>query len=146
MLELPVKTSALAEGMPHRPPMVWIDEVVGLGDGWGECRVRIDGRAHYLGERGLRPASAIEFMAQAYGYVQVARAAMSGDRASAPKRAYLVGFREMRLAEMPAELPKELLVRVDGFRVMGPIAMFRGEVRTPEGAVLASGNLKVFGE
>jgi hypothetical protein len=48
--------------------MVWIDEVLRSSSKEGLCRVYLKPEAHFFGENGLRQSSAIEWIAQAFGY------------------------------------------------------------------------------
>ncbi|NJL25529.1 MAG: hypothetical protein HC902_10395 [Calothrix sp. SM1_5_4] len=55
--------------IPHRPPMVWIDEVTDYSASGGECLVRVKQNALYMGPQGLRASSCLELMAQAYAFL-----------------------------------------------------------------------------
>lgn len=145
MLELPVSTSALKEYLPHRPPMIWVDEIVSADETSGEGRVRWNPSALYCTAGKTRPSAAIEFAAQTFGYSRVVWLMRSTPEAShLCRRAFLVGVRDF---EWSGELASEaFLVRVEGIRVLGPLTLFRTEVRSAEGALLANGHLKVFSE
>ena len=54
---------------PHRAPMVWVDEVISFSDNaqGGECLIKIKSEGHYMGPKGLRASSCVEFIAQSYG-------------------------------------------------------------------------------
>jgi len=148
----PISTLALREALPHRPPMVWIDEVTSLHTQGGECALTVQAGALYLGPAGLRRSSLIELMAQAYGFVRAARA-LTGTIAAAeqaPKRAFLAAIQnaEFFRSESAASLQPgaRLRVTVEGERQLGPITMFTAQVRSSSDQVLASARLKVFAE
>lgn len=137
MPEFPVSTSLLRDFLPHRPPMVWVDEILRADATSGEGLVRVSPGASYCTNGRPRPSAAIEFLAQTFGY---SRALLAP---TACKKAFLVGIRDFEWGELGGE---ELLVRVDDIRVVGPLTLFRGEVVTRDGVRLASGHLKVYSE
>ncbi len=73
--------------LPHRPPMLFVERVVGWGEEGGLCRGRIDPDACLAAQAGVVPASAaIEFAAQSMGAVEVCRGGHEGP----PRVGYLV--------------------------------------------------------
>lgn len=135
--------------VPHRPPMVWVDEIITFDENSGECAVMVKNDAHFLGPEGLRATSCLEFIAQSYGYCSVAFT-LEKDPNSAPlKKAFLASFKDVKWAE-PSRMAKvavgdELRVKFEGVRHIGPITMFDGEA-IHKGEVLCSAGLKVFCE
>jgi predicted hotdog family 3-hydroxylacyl-ACP dehydratase len=155
-------TAELAGALPHRPPMVWIDQVTALRADGGDCGLTLKPDGLYLGPQGLRRSSLIELIAQAYGFVCAARSVSGANAggahsagsgaagASAPRRAFLAAIRN---AEFFAPVDPALLqpgarlrISVSGERQMGPISMFDGQVHDQAGGLLARASLKVFSE
>lgn len=135
---------------PHRPPMVWIDEVTDYGATGGECLVKIKHDGLYMDPGGLRASACIEFIAQAYGYMSIAwRVYEQQPNAKPLKRAFLAAIKDATTCG-PQTLATvksgdELRVKISGVRSLGPITMFNGEVvRGSE--VLATAAMKVFCE
>lgn len=153
-LDLPIPTLRLAEWLPHRPPMVWIDEVMAFDQKCGEARVRLAENAYYMGENGLRPASLIELIAQSFGYIQACQRlerAKAGQPTNPVTKAFLCGVRGARFAanlqESPPQAGATLVIRIGSIKTFGPIQSVDGEVCDAEsGEQLASANLKVFSE
>jgi predicted hotdog family 3-hydroxylacyl-ACP dehydratase len=154
--EYPISTDRLAFWIPHRPPMVWIDEVVVTTSIDGTCRLTLQPHAYYWDGAEVRGTSVLEFMAQAYAYVSVViKLRELCELAEAPqlsplKRAFLVSVRD---AEMPKpeklktlKVGDTLMVKVFGFRNFGPITNFQGEVRNGRDELIASAQLKVFSD
>jgi hypothetical protein len=67
-LTLPISTKWIASFMPHRPPAIWVDEIISFDSRGGRGRVFLDPSAHYFDETELRQSSLVEFVAQSYGY------------------------------------------------------------------------------
>lgn len=153
-LDLPIPTLRLAEWLPHRPPMVWVDEVMAFDQKSGEARVRLAEGAHYMDEKGLRPASLIELIAQSFGYVHVCQKleqAKAGKLSPPVTKAFLCGVRDARFAESlqnsPPRAGRTLIIRVGNIKTFGPIQSIDGQVHDADsGEELASANLKVFSE
>ena len=131
--------------LPHRPPMIWIDDVHQVSDTSGSCLVHLKGGAHYMSEVGPRQSSAVEWMAQAYGYVCAARAYQKDDHSSANK-AFLA---QVRKAVFKHSIPKSgtLLVEVEEKRVLGPLCLISSRMKDfKTGKVLVEAELKLFAE
>ena len=135
---------------PHRPPMVWIDEVIEYGAREGSCLVKIKKDALYMDPEGLRASSCIEFIAQAYGYMSIAYRIYETEPNAKPlKRAFLASIKEAKTCT-PDLLRKisdgdELQVKISGIRSMGPITSFNGQVVRGE-ELLCTAQMKVFSE
>ena len=152
MTGLPMHVRELEEWIPHRPPMVWIDEVVTASAAEGVCRVVLRSDALYMRANGVvRPSSMIEWIAQAYAFVRAAQSKLhliSVDLK--PKRAFLVAVTNARFEYLtkPEQLTgvKVLHVRVRNERDFGPLSLVDGCVLTEAGEVLATAKIKVFAE
>jgi predicted hotdog family 3-hydroxylacyl-ACP dehydratase len=136
-----IRLEEVLERAPHRPPMVWIDEIVSLEP--PECVVVLREDAHYMSADGLRASSCIEFIAQSLGYTSLAKS-------SQPlKRAYLAALRDVRFAE-PAVFRalrpgSRLHVHISSVRHFGDLCMLDGRVTHCE-TELCRAQLKVFSE
>jgi len=145
---IPVKD--IEKYLPHRPPMVWIDEVVSFSEKAGECRVRLKADALYMDGNGLRPTSCLEFIAQAYGFISVCHHIYILDPNSKPlSKAFLASMNEANLpsAETLSQLHTgdELSVSISGVRAMGPIVLFTGRI-TKGDLLVCEAKMKVFKE
>ncbi|NJM10194.1 MAG: hypothetical protein HC883_04820 [Bdellovibrionaceae bacterium] len=133
-MKTPINVQDIWEFIPHRPPMVWIDQIHDFGASHGECSVRIKADAHYMGRDGLRASSCLEFIAQAYGFISIChREATNEPVNQTPRRAFLASFKDAKFGEqdlLKSIQPGEVLsVKVSGARQMGPIILFQGQVR-----------------
>jgi predicted hotdog family 3-hydroxylacyl-ACP dehydratase len=148
-LNYPVKTSDFSTWVPHRPPMVWIDEVLAASSEQGECAVHLKPDALYRENGQISPTACIEWVAQAFAYVRSCYLT-EADRQGQPKshEALLVGVKNAKfmfeIGDAEVETAEELRVTVDRFREFGPIIMVHGEVRLPSGRLLMHGNLRVY--
>jgi predicted hotdog family 3-hydroxylacyl-ACP dehydratase len=73
-------TLALETYLPHRPPMLLIDELVELGDTRAVCRAQIKPDCVFAIAGVVHPAALIEFMAQACATLIGPRAGADGPR------------------------------------------------------------------
>ena len=145
-----IPVAEIAQYLPHRPPMVWIDEVLSFSDKAGECRVTLQADGHYMGADGLRATSCLEFIAQAYGFISVCHHLFVLNPHSKPlSKAFLASIKEAQLPS-PEVLKKispgdELRIAIDGIRALGPITMFTGHVRRGA-SLICEAQLKAFRE
>ncbi|MES2856224.1 MAG: hypothetical protein V4692_10195 [Bdellovibrionota bacterium] len=145
-MTFPIPCSELYDWLPHRPPMVWVDEVISADGVSGECAVNVKSDALYMSDGFLRPSSAVEFLAQAFGYANAAFAVSSGTTAAAPKKAFLVSVTK---CEMSTELVRpgmRLAVKIFNIKPVGPILLFDGEVVDSNSHVVCRASLKVYSE
>jgi predicted hotdog family 3-hydroxylacyl-ACP dehydratase len=145
---IPVKD--IEKYLPHRPPMVWIDEVRSFSEKAGECRVRLKAGGLYMDDEGLRPTSCLEFIAQAYGFISVCHHIYILDPNSKPlSKAFLASIKgaELPAVETLARIRPgdELSITISGVRQMGPIVMFNGRVQTGD-LLVCEAQMKVFKE
>ena len=146
----PISAREIQHYIPHRPPMVWIDEVLNYSADGGECLIRLKPNSLYLSERGLRATSCLEFIAQAYGFCWIAYVTRVKDPGASPmSRAFLAAFKDAvfaapdRLARVKAG--DTLTVKITKRRPMGPIAAFKGQV-LHEGDELLRAQMRTFSE
>jgi predicted hotdog family 3-hydroxylacyl-ACP dehydratase len=145
---IPVKE--IEKYLPHRPPMVWIDEVISFSEKAGECRVRLQADGHYMDRESLRSTSCLEFIAQAYGFISVCHHIYILDPNSKPlSKAFLASMKDARLPSVDilsqVQAGDQLSITVQGVRQMGPIVMFHGQVKKGD-LVVCQAQMKVFKE
>jgi predicted hotdog family 3-hydroxylacyl-ACP dehydratase len=145
--KLPLPTSELAHVLPHRAPMLWVDEVIEVSEKGGTAAVHMKAGAHYFdGAGNLRPTSPVEWMAQAYGFIS-ATMMLHGLVPSkpSPKRAF---FAHMKNIVYHAPLPNSgtLLVQMELEREMGPLSLVKGRVVTQDRTLLVTGEFKLYAE
>lgn len=85
---------AVTDLLPHRPPMVLLDEVEWFEGDSVRCRVEIRPDAPLVVAGRVRAVAALEYMAQCTGVCTMLRAR---ERGQGPMRGYLVGARDLRL-------------------------------------------------
>ncbi len=145
----PVAVSEFADYVPHRPPMVWIDEVLSATQEKGECRIVLKKNALYWSEDGLSASSCIEWVAQGFAYVRSAYLIeLDLGETSKAREAMLVGIRNAEFSFDPLDpeihSAQELRVFVHNFREFGPIISLSGEVRLLNGRLLMKSDLRVY--
>jgi predicted hotdog family 3-hydroxylacyl-ACP dehydratase len=143
-----ISTSDLKGYLPHRAPMVWIDEVGATTDTGGLAYVTLKPDGLYFSEGVLRPTSIIEFLAQGFGFIAAAHKVRLGNNtAPAVQRAFLVAVTQCQLHDTAAATPNSrLIITVSDVKQLGPIQLFKGQVTTDLGTVLGTASLKVFSE
>ena len=127
----PIQVTEVMDFIPHRPPMVWVDEVLRFSQIDGECTLRLRQGGLYLGERGLRPSSCLELIAQSYGFISTCYITRISDPGAPPmKRAMLVSFKDAKFAPRAIfeslRLGDVLRMPIEGVRTVGPITAFHG--------------------
>lgn len=152
MSVFPLHVRELESWIPHRLPMVWIDEVVSADGAGGECRVVLRADGHCMGPGGVvRPSSLIEWIAQGYAFVRAAQSKLQLINADMkPKRAFLVAITNARFEYLKTpgvlEGAKTLRVRVRNERDFGPLSLVEGSVLAETGEILATAKIKVYAE
>lgn len=150
-ISFPINTSDLQEWIPHRPPMIWVDQVMSVDAHGGECSVLIRENGLYLSQNKMRLPSLIEFVAQSYAFVRCAQA-LAGHAPKTGKvaKAFLVGSRDAEFSvneSDPRLAPgKKLLVKVSDVRQVGPFVIYTGTVLDEAGATLMKTTMKLYHE
>jgi predicted hotdog family 3-hydroxylacyl-ACP dehydratase len=144
-LQYPVEVSTIIAALPHRPPMVWIDEVYAGNASAGTCAIRLGpGRLDVDPSSGLCTAFApVEWIAEAFGYSRACVAREQGEDGTI-KRAFLVGVSELELSK-PIEASGRIFVDWRLTREMAPLALVDGTIRRDDD-VLARAKLKLYFE
>jgi predicted hotdog family 3-hydroxylacyl-ACP dehydratase len=129
------------ELVPHRPPMLLIDEVVAWDDAGAECRVVLRDDSPFVEAGRVSPMLAIEYMAQC---VAVYAGLRGRERGQPVRVGYLVGAREVVLGQEPFRVGDVLRVRARhawGDEILGSFqcSVERGD------EVVAQGTLNVYG-
>lgn len=91
----PLTAPPLRELLPHRPPMLLLDELVDHSPGHARCRVVLRPDSPFMEDGRVRAVVAIEYMGQAAAAC-AGLAARAGGRPPAP--GLLLGARELTLA------------------------------------------------
>lgn len=142
-MQLPLSTSELTSYLPHKPPMVWIDEVMSISESEMVCKTVLKKNAHYFSEAGFRPSSFVELMAQGYAFCSIAKE-LTANTGKKVNKAFLVGVTNAKFnAEKVSQL-NELYIKLETEREMLPVILFKGTVLDSENNLLAEARLKVF--
>ncbi len=151
-IQFPLSTSALRSFLPHRPPMVWIDEVLSCKSGEtgiiAVCRCSLLGERSFKNANGtVRPSTIVEWIAQGYGFAKACHHLSTGHSNEGFGRAYLVGITECEIdmAEIMAE--SAVLIEVEEVREFPPAYIVDGKVTSENGLrIFGSARIKVFGD
>jgi len=150
-LRYPLSTTELFAWVPHRPPMVWVDEVLTVNEVGGEAQTLLKEDGLYFDETGLRPTAFIEMIAQTYAFVTICQNHQILTSQEPPKaRVFLAALRDVQFAQ--AEVYKNitvgqtLLIKVGPAKIVGPIRIIEGWVYDSGAHLLCQANLKVYSE
>lgn len=139
-----ISTKDLAEYLPHRPPMVWLDHIIEYTASGGTGRLRIAADGYYLTNGSFRPASYIELIAQTFAFSQAAYFRNLGHPPDKDIQTLLVAIKNFIVhKEANFTAGDELKIMSHKLRELGPITMLRGEVYKGS-ELLAEGEIKVF--
>jgi predicted hotdog family 3-hydroxylacyl-ACP dehydratase len=145
-MKLPILVKDIAAYAPHRPPMIWIDEITATGDTSGTGQLVLKADALYMSPDGLRPSSCMEFIAQAYGFSCICHELIH-NVARTTTTAFLASMSDGVFADAETfrqVSPGDLItVNISGVKHRGSLAVFDGVVlcRSWE---LASASLRAF--
>lgn len=131
---------AITELLPHRPPMVLLDEVESFEGDSVRCVVTLRPDAPLVRDGKARAVAALEYMAQCTGACTMLRAR---EQDSGPLRGYLVGARDLRLRTDFFHVGEKLLVEAKLTWDGSEIAHFDCTV-SREDELLAKGSLSVY--
>ncbi len=138
-------TQELLKFLPHRSPMVWIDDVGDLSESSSECFVTLKADGLYFSNARLRRTSLIEFIAQGFGYQAAARIIRAGDEPPPAGKAYLVSVSKCVMSATDTlKAGDRLRVVLENWKSIGPITLFNGKVLGPSDQELCVADLKVF--
>ena len=136
-LQLPV---SLVELVPHRPPMLWLDQLVEFSEDRGRAVGHVPpGHLFADGAGALHPSASIELLAQAAAAHEGYRRRSGGQPVGG---GFLVGIRNLALHRSP-RCNEELTVTAERRWTAGPMQVTSGTVRDAEG-VLAEGEMTFF--
>jgi len=130
----------IASLVPHRAPMILLDEALAFDDDGATCAVAVRAGAAFV-EDGVVPAVVfMEYMAQAVAALAGYAAQKRGDTVGS---GYVVGARELNLHVASASVGDRLVVTVRRLAGNAQLGHYRGEVRRA-GELLADGELSIF--
>jgi len=126
--------------MPHKPPMLILDDVEQVGAMHIVCKARI-GADHVLLDQGrISSFFAVELMAQSAAALMVHRALVGG---LAPTTGMLLGTRKITLERGSFEVGDDVTVRAEEIWGAGALAQFNGRVEVA-GVLVAEGSINVM--
>lgn len=125
--------------VPHRPPMLLIDQLVEGGDGGGTAEAVISSDHLFLDGDRLHDAALLEVMAQAFAAVKGLEDRRQG---KTPAMGFLVGAKRMRWY-LPAWVGDRLTVRIKKVGETEGFTLAEGKVER-RGELLAEGTIMVY--
>lgn len=146
-----VSTEELRAYLPHRPPMIWVDEVLEASSGErgliATCKVDIRrDRGFVAGNGAVRPSAVVEWIAQGYGFAKAFRRREEGFGLAGFGRAFLVAIANCEVNLEGIEGQDAVLVHVEEVREMHPAYIVDGRVTSLDGArEFGRARITVFG-
>jgi predicted hotdog family 3-hydroxylacyl-ACP dehydratase len=129
----------VADYLPHRPPMLLIDEIVEVGELRAVCRTTIHPDCVFAIDGGVHPSAMIEFVAQACAIFVGVRGARDGDP---PRLGLIMACREVTLAIDRFAIGDALTIEVHKVFGQKQLAAFTSTVLR-DGVVCATVQLSV---
>lgn len=129
----------VADYLPHRPPMLLIDDIVEWSDLRAVCRTRIRPDCVFAIDGAVHPSAMIEFVAQVCAIYVGVRSARSGDP---PQVGFIMACREVDFAVDRFAVGDELTITADKTFGQKQLAAFTGTVHRG-GALCATVQLSV---
>lgn len=126
--------------LPHRPPMLLLDEVLECSPGRACCRVRLRPDSPFMEAGRVRALVALEYMGQAAAACAGAQAREAG---GAPRIGLLLGTRELTLAVEHFSAGDALVVEAERLAEDERLCSFRCRVLRGE-ALAAQATLNVL--
>lgn len=149
-MSLDLSVKELNRYLPHRPPMIWIDKVIDVGTDYkklsGTCQVQINPTALYCFEGGINGSAAVEFTAQAFGYLKAAYQ-VTHQFVDTPSNTYLTGVRSCKadFSKLSPDGNQELQIEVSVVREIQPLTIVRGTILNAQtGEVYAQAEIQVY--
>lgn len=148
ILKKPVKVHDLLSWVPHRAPMIWLDEITDFSETACSARITLKGDGLYMEPGGLRLSSCLEFIAQSYGYGSACfKLQRDGSEAKPVLRGFLASFKDVQFAPLSQfqglKAGQTLSIHVTGIRQKSSITLLHGTVNV-DGAQLCQADLKIF--
>ncbi len=144
MLKFPLSARELEPWMPHRPPMLWVDEVVELQPKKSICRTLISPSRPFFDSHGFRPSVSMELIAQSYGLAGIAERLIKGKgKLEAVHQAFLAAITQAEILGSP-EVEEWVTIETSTTREFGPLILFQGQVIGKNGNLIATAQLKAF--
>jgi hypothetical protein len=146
-IKFPISISEIKDFMPHRDSAIWIDQLIETQFRFGKSLVHIKARANYMSQEGLRPSSAIEFVAQTYGYAVVANDLLGIQKADTASQTYIAEINNVVFNENLFKQVKDqdqLFIESRCTHDFGPLKVITGTVKNNKEQCLATVGLKVF--
>jgi 3-hydroxymyristoyl/3-hydroxydecanoyl-(acyl carrier protein) dehydratase len=141
----PIQVQSLVDSLPHRAPMIWVSRVMASDENSSHCEADLERDGPQFDSLGLRQSSVVELMAQSLGYSQ---AALSNEKA---QKAYLVSLKDIRYSSEEvwnaySSTGGTVAIYLSVIKILGPLSLISGVVKTREGVLLAEGTFKCFKE
>lgn len=149
--QFPVSVGELRTYLPHRPPMVWVDEVLSTARGEnglaGTVKIELRRDRSFFDAAGsLRPSAVVEWIAQGYGFAKACRRREDGFGLAGFGRAFLVAISNCDVDLSGIEGQPAVLVHVSEVREMHPAYIVDGRVTSLDGArEFGRARITVFG-
>jgi predicted hotdog family 3-hydroxylacyl-ACP dehydratase len=115
----------VADYLPHRPPMLLIDEIVDVTVERAICRTTIHDHCVFAIDGRIHPTAMIEFVAQVCAIYVGVRAAREGDP---PKLGFIMGCREISFDADSFAVGDQLTIAVTKVFGQSQLAAFTGTV------------------
>jgi predicted hotdog family 3-hydroxylacyl-ACP dehydratase len=147
----PVPTAELHEYLPHRDPMIWVDQVLDCGRDeqgiFGTCRVQVHAGSNFRSANGeVRPSSVVEWIAQGYGFMKACHRRGEGHGVKGFGRAFLAGISECEVDLSRLGSETSVRVSVREVRDMHPAYIVEGSVTSEDGTKsFGRARITVFG-
>ena len=149
-MTFPVSITEFESFLPHRPPAIWIHQVLDAGLDSGSCAVLYSENAPFAKNNSLLESAYLEWIAQSCGYVSAAQFKFGILTQGSLKDAFLAAVKKFEIFDIPQNLKNGDIfeIHVRSTHKMGPVTVVEGKVyfaKDNEKKLLAQASLKLFG-
>ncbi len=140
-MQFPLRTDQMAEFLPHRDPMVWVDRIMDVSAQRGITEVTLD-HDLMLDRNRVHVGALVEFLAQSYGFIMAIEAMRRHGRLAIAQLAAIDHFE--LLSRCLPRAGETLSAELETIRDLHPLYLVKGQVLTPQRRIVCTIDFKGY--